>query len=113
MNNMQIYPMYIFLKEGLIHKKIILLEILFIRAARDYSIIYTRQGEHLSSYGISELEKLLDPTKFIRIHRSFIVNMIHVETLKKIDGKLFLNLLNGCPIPVGKTYMETIKKLIA
>ena len=107
------YPLFMFLKEGLQHKKIILLEIQFIRAARDYTIIYTQQGEHLSALGITELENILDPTKFVRIHRSFIVNMIHVQTLKRMNGKIYLNLLNGNPIPVGKTYVEIIKKLIA
>lgn len=47
-----------------------------------YTFLATRGGNFIISFTLQELEKLLDPEKFVRIHRSAIVNLSYVAELQ-------------------------------
>ena len=55
--------------------------ILRISGARDYAEVTSQHGKHLLSVRMKNLIERLDPTLFIRIHRSTIVNMSFVEEI--------------------------------
>src|SRR5690606_8181241 len=62
--------------------------ITYLKAEKDYTWIYTVDGErYLSSNGIGQLEPRLDPDYFIRIHRSYIVNADYIRSLYRDVGK--------------------------
>jgi two-component system LytT family response regulator len=50
-------------------------------AEGDYVAIHTAEGYHLAGLRMAELERFLDPDRFLRIHRSHIVNLDHVEMM--------------------------------
>ena len=54
-------------------------DISWIEADGDYTRLHTTQKIYLSNYGISVLEQKLNPTLFIRIHRSAIININLIE----------------------------------
>ena len=64
--------------------------IIFCRAEDKYAVIYTANGEHVADRTIEELERTLDPEKFLRVHRSTIVNLEFVQELTVIEGGRFV-----------------------
>jgi len=56
-------------------------EIIIAEAIEDYINIYTSTREYLINQSLTALENRLDPEYFIRVHRSYIVNLEHVKEL--------------------------------
>ncbi|HZY39966.1 MAG TPA: response regulator transcription factor [Mucilaginibacter sp.] len=101
----------IFLKNGLGHKKIMIADILFLKASGSYCEFTFREGkekpqlfsENLSYYG----EKLAFVKELVRIHRSYIVNANFIERVH--ENRLWVN---GLELPISKSYRpEFIEKL--
>lgn len=85
----------------------------FIEAQDDY-LSFCIQGKRLrKQQTMTELESQLDPTRFVRIHRSFILN---IERLARIDlyGKdSWLAILgDGTKLPMSRTGHAKLKELI-
>jgi two-component system LytT family response regulator len=57
-------------------------EIDWIEAADNYVILHTTCGSHLMRESMTRLETRLDPEKFLRIHRSTIVNLNRVREIR-------------------------------
>ena len=91
-------------KEGLM--KIAHSDILYIEASRDYMKIYTANGHHLVHLTMKRLEELLPPSQFVRTHKSFIVALRQIRSLKP-DNVVLANKVN---IPVSANYAETVMK---
>ena len=76
---------HIFIKcDGLI-VKILLDEVLFIETAKDYIFIHTLNKKHLTLISLRQIQESLPEAKFMKVHRSYIVGLQHVE---KIEGNL-------------------------
>src|SRR5438128_877824 len=58
-----------------------------------------------------ELEALLDPKHFRRIHRSAIVNLDHVVTCKPIDRRLRLKLSDGSEVIASRSGSRNLRDL--
>lgn len=107
------YPGRIFVEKGGSLKKINVPDITYLRADRDYTWIYTADnGAYLSNHGIGLLSSKLDPDRFMRIHRSFIVNLDHVQELYRNLRRFFLVLTGDVEIGVGKQYVPLLRELI-
>jgi len=59
--------------------KIMLSDILYIEADRNYSHIFTTTKEYLLSITLKTIEERLPVKLFQRIHRSYIINIMHVD----------------------------------
>lgn len=57
--------------------------VVWIEAADQYVLFHTDKSEHLMREPMAELEKKLDPTRFVRIHRSAIVALPHVRRFER------------------------------
>ena len=64
------------------YRKIYLNEILYCKADRAYSVIKTDDSEYTFSEPLKNLENLLTSTAFIRVNRSYIVNLTKCIELK-------------------------------
>lgn len=62
----------------------------------------------VSNQKISDFEKLLPKSDFIRTHKSFIVAK---NKIKQIEGNTIL--IDVHKIPIGQTYKENISKLLS
>jgi two-component system LytT family response regulator len=60
-------------------------EIEYMKADSKYTVIAARGQHFLVRIGISELEAQLDPARFIRIHRSALVNLDFVDSMRADD----------------------------
>ena len=107
------YPSRILVERGQRLASVAVDEITHLKADKDYTWIHTLNGEsYLSTAGIGQLERKLNPQNFIRIHRSYIVNLDHIQELYRDISKLFIALPNAIEINVGRNYLPTVKELI-
>jgi two-component system LytT family response regulator len=81
-------------------------EILYIESQREYIKIVTTKNVYISKMSTNEIEEMLPPDAFKRIHRSFIVavNKIESYTAEMVE-------LHGTSIPIGRGYKDVIDKL--
>lgn len=87
--------------------------IICLEASGDYTIISTANDQFVSSSGISKLSTRLDPLKFIRIHRSTIINIDQLHELEKhSNGTLSVVMRNKKHYSVSRSYAKTIRDLI-
>ena len=56
---------------------------------------------------MSRLEKELTPKGFLRIHRSFLINMRHIDQITDRTVRL----TNGFTLPIGTTYLSQVRKM--
>ncbi|NOS93493.1 MAG: LytTR family transcriptional regulator [Cyclobacteriaceae bacterium] len=78
-------------------------DILLIQAFGDYVKFCTEDKVYLSHTPMSRIEDMLASSNFIRVHRSFIVNISKISrvTLNKIE-------INNYKIPVSKSYRHNL-----
>lgn len=62
----------------------------FIRSEGHYTWVHTGQGSQFCNLNIGDLESRLDPQLFLRVHRSYIVNLSHVDEIVRNDGRMTL-----------------------
>ncbi|MNE84087.1 CO-responsive transcriptional regulator RcoM [compost metagenome] len=63
---------------------------------------------------ISSLEQRIDPTQFVRCHRSVIVNLAFVRGVRRRTGrKLALTLSNGREVTVGPSYVDRVSQIMS
>jgi len=86
--------------------KILFADIVYIESQREYIKIVTTKSEYLSKISIHEIESLLPPHLFKRIHRSFIVSVSKIDsyTAETVE-------VNGISIPIGRGYKDVIDNL--
>lgn len=93
---------YIFVTEDRKQVKILFDEILFIESVKNYIKIKTQTNTHIIKYGISSFEEILD-NRFLRIHRSYIVNKDKITAFTKNDVEI-----GKIEIPIGNSYKDNI-----
>jgi two-component system LytT family response regulator len=88
-------------------------EVEWIEAAANYIKLYSQQRVFTVREKISSLEDSLPAGKFMRIHRSVIVNLSMVQEIQPCGGGEFVVILrNGRELPLGRTYRSKIDELI-
>jgi DNA-binding LytR/AlgR family response regulator len=111
-NDAQAHPVeedFIFIKVEYQWVKVDLKDILYIESSKDYVKFYliSTTKPLLSLTSLKALEEKLPPTKFMRIHRSFIVSLDKITAISKTSifiGKFEIN--------IGEQYKETLKTII-
>ena len=97
---------YLFLNVQKKKVKISFSEIVYIESQREYIKIVTTKKEYLSKLSTHEIEALLPPQLFKRIHRSFIVSVNKIESYTAEEVEV-----NGVSIPVGRGYKDSLENL--
>lgn len=84
-----------------------------IDAAGDYMCIYTADQTLILRETMKDLEKRLDPRKFQRIHRSTIVNLDNVKSVRPhTNGECFLILGSNTQVKVSRSYREVVARFL-
>jgi two-component system, LytTR family, response regulator len=95
---------FILVKSGIKNHKINTNDILYIESVKDYiKIVLTDNKSITSKYKISDIEVELNQKKFIRIHRSFIINSSRITAFTNNDIEV-----NGVEIPIGASYKDNV-----
>jgi len=85
----------------------------YIEAQDDYIALHVEGREHLKQQTIASVEAWLDPSRFVRIHRSYIVNLervVKIEPYTK-DSRVAV-LAGGERLPVSRTGYARLKALL-
>jgi len=89
-------------------------EIDWINAAGHYLELHAGGEKHLIREQLSRLEAKLDPEKFVRIHRSTVVNLDSIKSLHPLfNGDHIIVLKNGRELNSSRTYHENLIALLA
>lgn len=97
---------YIFLKTGYELVKVWFNEITYLVAEGNYINVVMRGSKLLTRMTFSDMESVLPPASFIRIHRSYIVNKEHVDRIERHQVTIY-----GEQIPVSENYSHQIMNL--
>lgn len=85
-------------------------DIVRLEASGNYTIFSIQNHKQtLASYTLAEFEPKLNPTKFIRVHKSHLINLQYVVKYTKGDGGT-LTLQDGSEIPVSRSRKEEVLK---
>lgn len=85
----------------------------FITTDKPYSIVHTNDRKILDNKSLKEFETVLDPTVFLRVHRSSIVNATFIKELKsRNNGDYDGTLENGQVIRLSRHYRKNWEELI-
>lgn len=87
--------------------KIMIADILFIEADRNYSRIFTLNKEYLLSITLKSIEEKLSEKIFMRIHRSWLINLMQVEAV----GENFI-VINNRKIPLSENLKAQLNQRI-
>ena len=85
----------------------------YAEAQDDYVALASEGKKHLKQQTIASLEACLDPDRFVRVHRSYIVNFERVARIEPYgkDSRLAI-LVDGTRLPVSKTGLGRLKILL-
>lgn len=85
----------------------------WIESANNYAMLHCRSKDHLYGESMTALERLLDPNKFVRVHRSHMVNLARIVGVSAIAGGVYeLELQGGARVSTGRQYSDRIRKLL-
>lgn len=99
---------HIYIKTGSKFHKLHIDDILYIESVKDYVIVHRAKGEKFSAkYKISELEDDLAGKPFLRIHRSFIVNLKKITAFTMQDVEI-----GNIELPIGNSYRDYVFKIL-
>jgi two-component system LytT family response regulator len=81
-------------------------------ARGDYVAAHAGPVRHLLHVSLNRLEARLDPERFLRIHRTHIVNLDHVTAFRRVGkGRLCASLSDGTDLPVSRTRARELRGL--
>ncbi|MEM9529798.1 MAG: LytTR family DNA-binding domain-containing protein [Pseudomonadota bacterium] len=105
-------PQRLAVKEGRTTTCIELNDIDWIEAAGDYLCIHVNSQTHVLRGTMKRMEKILDAERFARIHRSTIVNLERVQTMRShINGEYFLRLEGDKELKVSRSYRGSVESI--
>jgi DNA-binding LytR/AlgR family response regulator len=83
-------------------------DVLYIESIKDYVKVKTPEKEIVTQQKISYLEESLPQEQFLRIHRSFIVNLEKIDAYSATDVEIGKH-----SIPIGRNYKNDVMKILA
>ncbi len=88
-------------------------DIFYIEAYDDYVKIFTKDNYQLKKKTMSHFEEVLDPKEFLRVHRSFIVQLQQITKVEQSDKSTHVALLkNGAKVPLSRTGYSKLKEVL-
>ena len=97
-------PTHLFIKDRGCEHVIQINSIKWIKGEREYCKIFMTNSNLLVTKKLSAIQQLLPDGQFVRIHKSYIVNMNYATVQK---GNFLL--VDGEPIPIGRGYKKSLK----
>ena len=82
-------------------------DILYIESMKEYVAYHTKDGRTLSLYSLKKLQQELPADKFMRIHKSHIIN---IDMVSALEGNMVH--LGDKRIPIGSSYKDEVIKRI-
>ncbi|PLW99373.1 MAG: DNA-binding response regulator [Marinilabiliales bacterium] len=97
--------LFIYVKENKKVQKIYLKDILYIESLKEYIRIHTNSNKIVTKVQIGYIEKQLPQDHFLRIHKSFIVGLMHVTAFTSHSIEI-----GDIELPLSRSYKESVLK---
>jgi two-component system, LytTR family, response regulator len=98
------------------NEKIVLVrveDIRWMQSSGNHIRLHVGKMSHLVRQSMKNLQALLDPNRFLRVHRNAIVNLDHVEEFHlPPNGNMFVMLNDGLCLPLRKANRALLRKLL-
>ncbi|QZE15855.1 LytTR family DNA-binding domain-containing protein [Halosquirtibacter laminarini] len=99
---------YIFLKSGYKSVKVMIDEITHVEGSKEYVTFYSEDGKkYIKNERLKNVEEQFSSFDFLRIHKSFLVNLKYVHSFYGNTIEIF-----DMKIPIGRAYKEDLKKWV-
>lgn len=87
-------------------------DVLYAKAAKNYTYIYTANDKFLTNLKMYELEEKLSADNFMRVHRSYFVNLNHVYGIVTQGHSFKVRLSNedGATLPISRLYIKELRR---
>lgn len=82
-------------------------DVIYIESMKDNMKIHTTEKDVITKMSITDMEEQLSGLKFLRIHKSFIINTEKISAYSSSIIELGSNTL-----PIGRTYMEQVMEVL-
>ena len=101
------------IKDGSNIKIIPVQDILYLEAADDFVKVFTKEGYFLKNKTMSHFEQVLDPSQFVRSHRSYIINLQQITRIDPYEKDNHVAILrSGAKVPVSRTGYPKLKAIL-
>ena len=88
-------------------------DIILVRGADDYCEVFTNAGPHLARVTLSALVTRLEGAAFVRVHRSWVVNMSRVSRVESVGGgRMQVEMDNGLTAPASRAGARRLRELL-
>ena len=98
---------HFFIKVDKVFYKIVLADILYLKAEKDFVRIFSEDTRQMVLQTLKYYEEILPVNQFIRIHKSYIIN---VKKIEMVFGNTVR--MKGIDIPIGRSYKERFMQLL-
>lgn len=103
----------IFVRTGRSIVPVAVADIAWFEAIGDYIAAHAGATQHLLHVPLAQLEERLDPARFVRIHRTHIVNLDHVAAFRSdLNGHVAAELKDGTRLPVSRAKAKELRRLV-
>ena len=103
----------IVIKDGSKIKIIPIQDVHYLEAADDFVKVFTKEGYFLKNKTMSHFEQVLDPSQFVRSHRSYIVNLQQITRIDPYEKDNHVAILrSGAKVPVSRTGYPRLKAIL-
>lgn len=110
-NGSAYYNEHVFVKIEWGHKRVCIHDIVFLEAQQNYCAIHLLKGNEkmrmMVTVPMCEVLEDLDPDLFVRIHRSFVVNIEHINVI----AGYMVEMDNGKDINIGREYRNNLEDM--
>lgn len=101
----------IVIKDGSSIKIIPIQDVTYLEAYDDYVKVHTSEKKYLKKKTLAYYEKTLDSQQFVRIHRSFIINLMELTGIEPFEKNSYRAVLkNGERIPISRSAYGPLKE---
>ncbi|WP_432738850.1 LytR/AlgR family response regulator transcription factor [Maridesulfovibrio sp. FT414] len=90
-------------------------QIIFVEAYEDYSYVHTANQKFLTSHRLKNLEERLEPHRFLRVHRKYLVNLEMVTEIATLPGSNFMLRTAGrtrIELPISRRRIGKLKQIL-
>jgi two-component system LytT family response regulator len=103
----------IVIKDGSKIKIIPIQDVYYLEAADDFVKVFTKEGYFLKNKTMSHFEQVLDPSQFVRSHRSYIINLQQITRIDPYEKDSHVAVLrSGAKVPVSRTGYPKLRSIL-
>jgi two-component system, LytTR family, response regulator len=102
----------LFVRTGRSIVPVMVARVSWFEAVGDYVAVHSAGTTHVLHLSLNRLEERLDPKKFLRIHRTHIVNLDHVRVFKRqTNASLIAEMSDGRTLAVSRSKAQELRSI--